>query len=83
MRGVVPGFPLAILAAALQKIPILALQKMKMHFSWDETKISLCGVPRHHKDHARVRYGLISMNYDMIWAKSSSFELKAMQPRMW
>jgi hypothetical protein len=80
MRGAVPSFPLAISVDALQKIPILALKKMKMHFSWDKTKIGLCGVPRHHKGHACVRYGLVSTNYDMIWAKSSSFDLKAMQP---
>jgi hypothetical protein len=52
-----------------------------MHFSWDEIKIGLHGVPRHPKGHARVRYGLVSTNYAMVMAKSSSFHLEVMQPR--
>jgi hypothetical protein len=46
-------------------------------------KIGLSGVPRHPKGHAHVRYGLVLTNYDMIRAKPSSFDIKAMQPRMW
>jgi hypothetical protein len=65
------------------KNPISALRKWKTHFSWEEMKIGLRGIPRHPKGHACVRYGLVLTNYDMIRAKSSSFDLKAMQPRMW
>jgi hypothetical protein len=83
VRGVVPSFPFVVSVAASQKYPILSLQKWKMYFSWDETKIVLCGVPRHLKGHARVRYDPVSINYDMIRAKSSSFDQKAMQPRTW
>jgi hypothetical protein len=82
VRGVVLSFQFAVSVAASQKYPISTLQKLKMYFSWDETKISPCGVPRHQKGHARVRYDPISTNYDMIRAKSSSFDLKAMQSRM-
>jgi hypothetical protein len=69
MWGVVPSFWFAISVAASQKNPILAIQKWKTHFSWDEMKIILCGIPCHPKGHARVRYGLVSTNYAMIRAK--------------
>jgi hypothetical protein len=46
-------------------------------------KIGLRGVPRHPKGHARDRYGLVWTYYAMIRAKSSSFDLKVMQPRTW
>jgi hypothetical protein len=49
-----------------------ALQKWKTHFSWDETKINLRGIPRHPKVHVIVRYGLVSTNYAMIRTKPSS-----------
>jgi hypothetical protein len=71
MRGVVPSIPSAILVAVSQKNSISAQQKWKMHFSLDETKIGLHGVPLHPKGHARVRYDLISTNYTMIKDKSS------------
>jgi hypothetical protein len=54
MWGVVPSFPFVISVAAAQKTLILAFQKWKTHFSWDETKISLRDVPRHPKGHVRV-----------------------------
>jgi hypothetical protein len=57
--------------------------KMENTLLWDKTKISLRGIPCHPKDHARVRYGLVLTNYDMIRAKPSSFDLKVMQPRTW
>jgi hypothetical protein len=69
--------------SCLTKKPISALQKWKTHFSWDKTKIGLCDVPHHPKGHACVWYGLVSTNYAMIGVKPSSFNLKAMQPRMW
>jgi hypothetical protein len=78
--GVVPKFRFRVLIAASQKNPISALQKWKKHFSWDEMKIGLHGVPRHPKGHARVRYGLVSTNYAMVMAKSSSFYLEVTQP---
>jgi hypothetical protein len=65
------------------KRPDLALQKCKTHFSWDETKIALRGIPRYLKGHARVQYSLVSTNYAMIRVKPSSFDLKTMQPRTW
>jgi hypothetical protein len=84
IRGVVPSFLFAVLVAVSQKIQFRHSKNGKMCFLWDETKIGLCGVPRHHMGHAHVRYGLISKNYSMIRAKSSSlFDLKAMQPRTW
>jgi hypothetical protein len=46
-------------------------------------KIDLRGVPRHPKGHTRVRYGLVLINYAMIRAKPSSFDLKVMQPQTW
>jgi hypothetical protein len=81
MWGVFPSFSFRVSIAASQKNPILALQKWKRHFSWDETKIGLHGVPRHPKGHTHVRYGLVSTNYAMVMAKSSSFHLEVMQPR--
>jgi hypothetical protein len=39
-------------------------KKWKMYFLWDKTKIGLCGVSRHQKGHARVRYDPISTNCD-------------------
>jgi hypothetical protein len=66
-----------------KKKPILALWKWKKHFLWDEKKIGLCGVPLHPKGHVCVRYGLVSTNYAMLMAESSSFNLEVMQPRTW
>jgi hypothetical protein len=83
MRGVLPSFPFAVSVAISQKNLILALQKWKTHFLWDRTKIGLCGVPRCPKDHARIRYGLVSTIYAIIRAKPSLFDLKAMQLRTW
>jgi hypothetical protein len=83
MRGVVPSFRFAISVDASQKKLILALRKLKTHFSWDKMKIGLCGIPCHPKGNARVRYGLVLTNYAIIKFKSSSFNLKAMQTRMW
>jgi hypothetical protein len=80
MWGVVSRFWFAVLVAASQKTLISALRKWKNHLSWDETKIDICCVPRHHKGHARVRYGVVPTNYAMIMAEPSSFNLKAMQP---
>jgi hypothetical protein len=40
-------------------------------------KIVLRGILRHPKGHARVRYDLVSTNYAMLMAESSSFNLKA------
>jgi hypothetical protein len=83
MWGVFPRFRFRISGAASQKNPISALWKWKKHFLWDETKISLCGIPLHSKGHARVWYGLVPTNYVMLMAESSSFNLKVMQPRTW
>jgi hypothetical protein len=69
--------------SCLTKNPISALQKWKTHFSWDEMKIGLRGVPSHPKGHTHVRYGLVSTNYAMIRTKPSSFNLKALQPQTW
>jgi hypothetical protein len=69
--------------SCLTKNPISVFQKWKTHFSWDEMKIGLHGVPCHPKDHTHVRYGLVSTNYAMIRIKPSLFDLKAMQPRTW
>jgi hypothetical protein len=52
--GVVASFQFHVLVAASQKNLILAVQKWKRHFSWDETKIGLHGVSRHPKGHACV-----------------------------
>jgi hypothetical protein len=76
MWGLVINFPFAVSVAASQENTILALQKWKMHFLWDERKISHRGIPRHPKGHARVPYGLVSTNYFMIRAKANSFDLK-------
>jgi hypothetical protein len=66
-----------------KKNPISALQKRKKRFSWVETKIGHCGVPRHPKGHARAQYGFIPTNYAMVIDESSSFLLKVMSPRTW
>jgi hypothetical protein len=81
MWGVFPVFLYRVSVAASQKNTILALRKWKKYFLWDATKIDLCGVPRHHKGHVRVRYGLITTNYAMVIAESSSFHLEVIQPR--
>jgi hypothetical protein len=81
MWGVFPSFQFRGSIAASQKNPISALRKWKKHFLWDETKIGLHGIPRHPKGHPRVRYGLVSTNYAMVMAKSSSFHLEVIQPR--
>jgi hypothetical protein len=83
MWGVAHNFQFHVLVAASHKNPILALWKMKKHFSWDESKIGLHGVPRHPKGHTHVRYGLVPINYTMIRAEPSLFDLKVMQPRKW
>jgi hypothetical protein len=77
------SFRFRISVAASQKTLILALQKWKRHFLWDETKIGLRDVPRHPKGHIRVRYGLVHTNYAMVMVESSSFHIKVMQPRTW
>jgi hypothetical protein len=82
MWGIFPSFRFRVSIVASQKTPISALRKWKKHFSWDETKIVLHGIPRQPKGHARVRYGLVSTNYQMVMAKSSLFHLEVMQPRM-
>jgi hypothetical protein len=83
MWGVVPNFVFSPSVAASQKNMILALQKWKRHFLWDETKIRLRGVPRHPKGYARVWYGLVLADYAMIRAKPSLFDLKATQFQTW
>jgi hypothetical protein len=77
--------PLSILrfGSHFIKKPDFGTPKMKKHFLWDKMKIGLRNVPLHPKGHARVRYGLIPTNYDMIRAESSLFDLKVMQPRTW
>jgi hypothetical protein len=55
--------------------------KMENVLFVDETKISLCGIPHHPKGHARVQYGLILIDYAMIRAEHSSFDLKVMKPQ--
>jgi hypothetical protein len=62
---------------------ILALRKWKTHFLWDEMKIGLRGISHHPKGHASVQYGFVTTNYAMIRIKPRSFDIKAMQPRMW
>jgi hypothetical protein len=81
MWGVFPIFRFRVSVAASQKHPILALQKWKKQFSWDETKIVHSSVPRHPKGHTRVQYGLVPTNYAMVMPDSSSFHLEVMQPR--
>jgi hypothetical protein len=81
--GVVPSFQFAVSVATSQKNLISALQKWKMYFSWGEMKIGLCGVPRHPKGHAPIRYGLVPTKFAMIRAKPSSFDLNAMKPQTW
>jgi hypothetical protein len=81
MWGVFSSFRFRVSIAASQKNIILTLRKWKKHFSWDETLIGLRGVPHHPKGHACVRYDLVSTNYDMVMAESSSFHLEVMQPR--
>jgi hypothetical protein len=49
MWDIVPIFSFVVSMAASQKSPILTLKKWKTHFSWDETKIDLRGIPRHPK----------------------------------
>jgi hypothetical protein len=68
-RGVVPSFRFAVLVGASQKNPISTLRKWKRYFSWDKSKIGLCGVPCHPKRHGRVRYSLVPTNYTMIKAE--------------
>jgi hypothetical protein len=80
MWGVFPSFRFRVSVAASQKNLISVLRKWKKHFSY-ETKMGLCGVPRHPKGHACVRYGLVLTNYAMLMAESTSFNLKVMQPR--
>jgi hypothetical protein len=81
MWGVFPSFRFRVSVAASPKSPSSALCKRKKHFSWDETKIGLRGIPLHPKGHVRVRYGLVLTNYAKLQAESSSFNLKVMQPR--
>jgi hypothetical protein len=42
----------------------------------------LHGNPCHPNSHARVQYGLVLINYAMLMAESSSFNLKVVQPRI-
>jgi hypothetical protein len=79
MWGVFPSFQFRV-SIATSKKPISTLQKWKKHFSWDKTKIGFCGVPRHPKGHARVRYDLVPTNYAMVMDESSSFHLEVIQP---
>jgi hypothetical protein len=81
--GVFPSFRFHVLAAAVQKPSMSALQKWKKHFLWDKTKIGLIGIPRHPKGHVHVQYGLVPTKLCMIMAESSSFHIKVMQPRTW
>jgi hypothetical protein len=83
MWGVFSSLRFRVSVVVSQKNPISTLWKWKKHFSWDETKIGLCGVPFHPKGYARVRYGLVLTNYAMLMAESSLFNLKVMQPQMW
>jgi hypothetical protein len=60
MWGIVPSFPFAVSVAASQNNPISALQKWKMHFSWEETKmafVAFLAIPRttHMSDIASFR----------------------------
>jgi hypothetical protein len=82
MWGVLSSFRFRVSVAASQKNSISALWKYKKHFSWEERKIGLCGIPCHPNGHARVQYDLIPTNYAMK-AKPSSFDQKVMQPRTW
>jgi hypothetical protein len=81
MWDVFSSFRFRVSITASQKNPISTLRKWKRHFSWDKTKISLHGVPRHPKGHTRVRYDIVSTNYAMVMAESSLFHLEVMQPR--
>jgi hypothetical protein len=65
------------------KKPNFGTPKIEKHFSWDEAKISLHGVPCHPKGHTRVWYGLIPTNYAMIKTEPSPFDLKVTQPWRW
>jgi hypothetical protein len=42
------------LGSCFTKKPDFGTPKMEKHFSWDETKIGLRGVPRHLKGHMRA-----------------------------
>jgi hypothetical protein len=44
-----PIFQFYVSVAASQKIDFDTLKMEKRHFSWDEKKIGLCGVPLHPK----------------------------------
>jgi hypothetical protein len=54
MWGYFPQLSISRFGSCFTKNPILVLQKWKKHFSWYETKIGLCGIPRHPKGHAHV-----------------------------
>jgi hypothetical protein len=82
--GCFPSFWFRVSVAASPKKNLLRHpENGKKHFSWDETKIGLPGIPLYPKGNARVWYGLVSTNYAMLMAESSSFNLKVMQPRTW
>jgi hypothetical protein len=53
-----PAFDFAFQWPLHKKNTVLALRQWKKAISWDETKISLRGVPRHLRGHTRVQYGL-------------------------
>jgi hypothetical protein len=77
------SFCFRVSIAALQKKNDFAFRKWKRHFSWNETKIGLRGIPRHPKGHTRVWYVLVSTYYAMVIAESCSFHIEVMQPRTW
>jgi hypothetical protein len=83
MWGVVPRFRFLFSVAASQKKPDFGTPEMEKAFCVGRNENRSPCVPRHTKGHTRVRYGHSLTNYAMIRAKPSSFDLKAMQPRMW
>jgi hypothetical protein len=83
MWGVFPSFWFRVSVGASQKTLFQNSKNGKRHFSWDKTKIGICGVPRHPKGHVCVLYGPVLTNYAMLMAESWSFNLKVMQTRTW
>jgi hypothetical protein len=79
---VVPSFRFRVSIAASQTKPDFGTLKMEKAPFVGRKKIGFHGVPRHPKDHALVRYGLVPTNYAIIRAEPSPFELKVVQPRM-
>jgi hypothetical protein len=66
MWGVFSSFRFRVSVAASQKTQFQYSENGKKHFSWDEIKIGLRGVPRHPKGHAGVRYGLVLIKPKII-----------------